>query len=478
MSRLTRRPARLITLSGVVIVVLLAVSVGVTVQRFDAAADSYEHVIRHSRELAVLGDMRQNLLDRTESALAAVVNRRPADPVAALRLERAFNADLARISAIERIIGEDDATTAVTLAALDRLNRRVGSFEDRAVGGPSGLVGTRQIVAATTALKTSLTGLTDRVETELTQLDATARSDAREARAVAIGGAIVVALVTALLLAFVVRLIRRLLDGLRASADTLTQSTLDMRGAAQESAAALAEQSAAVAEVAVTADELSTTAGSMASGSQAMASATQQTTATMDDLRGQVGTIADRSLELGRSSQEIGEILTLLNEIAERTDLLALNAAIEAARAGEAGRGFAVVAGEIRKLAERSGRSTESIREIIARVQDGTNATILATERGTHQAEEITELMHSSSVDVDESLRASEQQRAATEQLAMALGGIRGAVEQLAAEQDARLETTERVERLVGTLGTLLERNGVAPRSAPRVAPVAPVVPS
>ncbi|ADB51553.1 methyl-accepting chemotaxis protein [Conexibacter woesei] len=476
-----RRPARLITLSGLVIVVLLAVSVGVTVQRFDAAADSYHRVVDHARELVVLGNMRQNLLDRTESTLQAVASSRPADRADVAQLVQAFDADVARMRALERLVADDAAaaaTNAATLTQLGELNRRAEAFQSQARGDVAAPIDTQQFLAATTAIKTSLEGLAARVAAELPELDDSAHSDAREARAVAIGGAIAVALVTALLLAFVVRLIRRLLDGMRSSADTLTQATLDMRGAAQESAAALAEQSAAVAEVAVTADELSTTAGSMASGSQAMASATQQTTATMDDLRGQVGTIADRSLELGRSSQEIGEILTLLNEIAERTDLLALNAAIEAARAGEAGRGFAVVAGEIRKLAERSGRSTESIREIIARVQDGTNATILATERGTHQAEEITELMHSSSVDVDESLRASEQQRAATEQLAMALGGIRGAVEQLAAEQDARLETTERVERLVGTLGTLLERNGVAPRAAPRVVPVAPVVPS
>ena len=72
-----------------------------------------------------------------------------------------------------------------------------------------------------------------------------------------------------------------------------------------------------------------------------------------------VEAISDRALSLGERTQKIGEILELINEISGQTNLLALNAAIEAARAGESGRGFAVVAAEVRKLAERSMRSTE-----------------------------------------------------------------------------------------------------------------------
>lgn len=188
----------------------------------------------------------------------------------------------------------------------------------------------------------------------------------------------------------------------------------------------------------------------------------------MAEMRDQVVTISERSIALGRSSQEIGDILGLLNEIAERTDLLALNAAIEAARAGESGRGFAVVAGEVRKLAERSARSTESARTIVTQVQDETNATILATERGTEQADEIDRLMRSSADELDRSLRATEQQQAAAAQVAAALAQIREAVEQLSAEQDRRLETTSRVEGLTGQLGELLEQHGLSVRDGRR----------
>lgn len=101
--------------------------------------------------------------------------------------------------------------------------------------------------------------------------------------------------------------------------------------------------------------------------------------------------------------------------------------------------------------------STESIREIIAGVQDETNATIIATEQGTRQAREVGELMTSTAGMLEESILATQQQKSAADQVAAAIVQIRAAADQLAAEQTQRAATSERVEQLVNELEGTLE---------------------
>jgi Methyl-accepting chemotaxis protein (MCP) signalling domain len=211
-----------------------------------------------------------------------------------------------------------------------------------------------------------------------------------------------------------------------------------------------------------TVEQLATTAGSIADNVRTVAGAAERVGDTMRDMQEKVEAIAARALSLGERAQKIGEILELINDIAGQTNMLALNAAIEAARAGEAGKGFAVVAVEVRKLAERSVQSTESISEIIGAVQDETNATIMATEQGTHQAREVGELMTSTATMLEESVLATQQQKSAADQVAEALQQIRAGAAQAAADQVRWASTSRRLEGLVKELTGALGSDGGA----------------
>lgn len=107
----------------------------------------------------------------------------------------------------------------------------------------------------------------------------------------------------------------------------------------------------------------------------------------MNQIKVKVFDSADSIGELGKRSQQIGEIIQVINEIAEQTNLLALNAAIEAARAGEHGKGFAVVADEVRKLAERSSRATREIADLINNIQGGTRVAVDSMKEAAREVE-------------------------------------------------------------------------------------------
>ena len=111
----------------------------------------------------------------------------------------------------------------------------------------------------------------------------------------------------------------------------------------------------------------------------------RQTIAGMDSIRDQIQETSKRIKRLGESSQEIGSIVELINDISEQTNILALNAAIQAASAGEAGRGFAVVADEVQRLAERSSGATKRIESLVQTIQADTNEAVSSMEQTTSE---------------------------------------------------------------------------------------------
>ena len=147
------------------------------------------------------------------------------------------------------------------------------------------------------------------------------------------------------------------------------------------------------------------------------AQAVQNTIIGMDEIREQIQETSKRIKRLGESSQEIGEIVDLISDITEQTNVLALNAAIQAASAGEAGRGFSVVAAEVQRLAERSAEATKQISTLVRTIQGDTQDAVSAMERSTNGVVEGANLSNVAG----QSLREIEQ---VSRELAALIGSI------------------------------------------------------
>lgn len=176
-----------------------------------------------------------------------------------------------------------------------------------------------------------------------------------------------------------------------ASAAQETQATsLHLTDASEHQAQQITEVSSAINEMAGSIEQVSQNASQSSDvAKQSVKLATEGNVAVkkaitgMDTIREHIQETSKRIKRLGESSQEIGDIVELINDIAEQTNILSLNAAIQATMAGEAGRGFAVVADEVQRLAERSSKATKQIEAIVRTIQSDTNEAISSMEKST-----------------------------------------------------------------------------------------------
>jgi methyl-accepting chemotaxis protein len=179
-----------------------------------------------------------------------------------------------------------------------------------------------------------------------------------------------------------------------ASEELSSSATLQAEGADTQKdqttqvATAMQEMSSTVQQVSENCTRAAEASSKAAETARAGGTIVEQALTQMRFIAESVGGTAKKMGELGRSSDQIGIIAGVIDDIADQTNLLALNAAIEAARAGEQGRGFAVVADEVRKLAERTTTATKEIAEMIKSIQDGTGGALKAMEIGSRQVEE------------------------------------------------------------------------------------------
>ena len=252
--------------------------------------------------------------------------------------------------------------------------------------------------------------------------------------------------------------LREMISEIKGGAEQLLTAARDISNTSEQLAVAARDQSSSASSMAATVEELtvsishvSTSANeahgiSTDSGKRSIqgGNVIKQTLDSMTQIAGTVQSSAEQISELDRHADQITSIVNVISEIAEQTNLLALNAAIEAARAGDQGRGFAVVADEVRLLAQRTGKSTQEIADMIKKIQASTQDAVSSMNVGVTQVNQGVELAHSASQAIDEIRSGSDRIISVVDQISMALR------EQSAASQDVA-RSVERIAQMAET---------------------------
>jgi methyl-accepting chemotaxis protein len=263
---------------------------------------------------------------------------------------------------------------------------------------------------------------------------------------------------------------RKIVESINTVADSLEGALRDVSEAVSASASASSQISSSTEEMAAGAQEQTSQAGEVASAVEEMTktilensrnAAVAAETAkearqnaergmavvaeTVDGMK-RIAEVVQLSAgtvrELGKSSDQIGEIISVIDDIADQTNLLALNAAIEAARAGEQGRGFAVVADEVRKLAERTTKATKEIAGMIKKIQADTSGAVASMEQGTGEVEKGKELATRAGSSLKEIVEVSKKVTDMVTQIAVASEEQSSASEQISKNVEAISKVT------------------------------------
>jgi methyl-accepting chemotaxis protein len=229
---------------------------------------------------------------------------------------------------------------------------------------------------------------------------------------------------------------------LHATAETISTGAEEVASQTSTVATASEEMSATSGDIAhscLLAAETSNRASETARGG---AEIVKQTIGGMERIAHQVNAAAQTVEDLGKRSEQIGEIIGTIEDIADQTNLLALNAAIEAARAGEQGRGFAVVADEVRALAERTTRATREIGEMIKAIQGETRGAVAAMENGV--------------IEVNKGTEFSRQSGEALEMILVQINDVTAQVNQIATAAEEQTATTSEITSNIQQITTVV----------------------
>jgi len=264
------------------------------------------------------------------------------------------------------------------------------------------------------------------------------------------------------------------------SADGISTGAHEQSAQTNDVAAAVEEMTRTIYETSKNAQSASQYSKDAAENASAGGKVVSQTVDGMLKISEAVEQVAGTVKHLGANSQMIGEIVQVINDIADQTNLLALNAAIEAARAGEQGRGFAVVADEVRKLAERTSKATKEIADMIKQIQHDTNDAVSAMDLSTKRVNDgkilasqagssLSQIINNTdkvSSSIDQVAAASEEQSSAAEEISKNIESINNVSQQTAHDISKIAEAAEELNMLTDNLYKLVGRFNLGNNSA------------
>ena len=256
--------------------------------------------------------------------------------------------------------------------------------------------------------------------------------------------------------------LKKVVGETKTAADNLASASQELSASSEQMSRGVTEQAGRANQIATASNQMSQTVVDVAKNSSNIASSASDTvkvadngqeivTKSVEEVKAIAETVNESAKlmsSLGERSKQIGEIVNVIKDIADQTNLLALNAAIEAARAGEQGRGFAVVADEVRKLAERTAKATSEISGMIGAIQEEMDKAVISMEDGTKRVE----------VGVEFSVQAGE----ALKKIVSSVTDLQSMVQQIATATEEMSTASEQISGDIETIANVSKETSVS----------------